>query len=207
MESSVSTSLGAGVENGVLLGSANINLTGNALANTLTGNGGENTVTGAEGNDVIVGSGGTDQLVGGIGDDTYVPSSVDQTLAENADEGIDTVSFADFGQPVTLSLGANIENATGSAYADTLTGNTLANAIVGGGGNDTLDGAAGVDQIAGGAGMTRLLSMRLATSFPEDRVLTPFGRPHRSYSALMLRTAFCLARVHSASPETTCQMC
>ena len=44
-------------------------------------------MTGAEGNDVIVGSGGTDQLVGGIGDDTYVPSSVDQTLAENADEG------------------------------------------------------------------------------------------------------------------------
>ena len=40
VESSVSTSLGAGVENGVLLGSANINLTGNALANTLTGNGG-----------------------------------------------------------------------------------------------------------------------------------------------------------------------
>ena len=26
------------------------------------------------------------------------------------------MSFADFGQPVTLSLGANIENATGSAY-------------------------------------------------------------------------------------------
>ena len=72
VQSSVSLSLNthAGVrfvENLTLTGTANLNGTGNGLANTLTGNGGANTLSGLSGNDVLRGNGGADRLIGGLG--------------------------------------------------------------------------------------------------------------------------------------------
>ena len=52
-----------------LLGAANINGIGNALANTLTGNNGNNVLDGGAGNDRLVGLGGNDVLVGNAGRD------------------------------------------------------------------------------------------------------------------------------------------
>ena len=49
MQSSVSYTLGNNVENLTLTGSANINATGNSLANVLTGNSGANVLTGGAG--------------------------------------------------------------------------------------------------------------------------------------------------------------
>lgn len=74
VQSSVSLSLNthAGVrfvENLTLTGTANLNGTGNGLANTLTGNGGANTLSGLSGNDVLRGNGGADRLIGGLGVD------------------------------------------------------------------------------------------------------------------------------------------
>lgn len=46
---------------------------------------------------------------------------------------------------VTVNFGSAIENARGTAFADTLSGNELANQIEGGGGNDTITGGAGID--------------------------------------------------------------
>lgn len=51
---------------------------------------------------------------------------------------------------------AKIENATGTAFADTITGNVLANTLNGGNGNDTLKGLNGNDVLLGGAGNDRL---------------------------------------------------
>ena len=51
VQSSVSYTLGANVENLTLTGSAAINATGNTLANTLTGNAGNNVLDGGAGND------------------------------------------------------------------------------------------------------------------------------------------------------------
>lgn len=51
-----------------------------------------------------------------------------------------------------IAYGCNIEDATGSAYNDTLLGNALANYLAGGGGNDWLYGESGVDQLYGGLG-------------------------------------------------------
>jgi serralysin len=53
---------------------------------------------------------------------------------------------------LTIAYGATIENAIGSALADTLIGNTAANALSGGLGNDTLKGGAGNDSLSGGDG-------------------------------------------------------
>ncbi len=53
------------MENALLTGTANLNLTGNALNNVLTGNAGNNTLSGGAGNDTYtLGRGdGTDRIV------------------------------------------------------------------------------------------------------------------------------------------------
>jgi len=64
-----------------LTGVANLNGTGNGVANVLTGNdgnntllglGGNDTLSGGLGNDTLNGGAGTDTLTGGLGDDTFV---------------------------------------------------------------------------------------------------------------------------------------
>ena len=69
VQATVTFTLGANIENGLVIGTLARNLTGNGLANTLTGNGAANVLSGAAGNDTLVGGGGVDRLVGGLGRD------------------------------------------------------------------------------------------------------------------------------------------
>jgi Ca2+-binding RTX toxin-like protein len=148
VQSSISWTLGANLENLTLTGTAAINGTGNSLANRITGNAGAN---------VLDGAGGRDTLIGGLGDDLYVVDSSDDVVTELSGGGTDTVRSS-----VSYTLGANVENleltgtaalnGTGNAAANRLTGNNAANTLDGGAGADTLDGGAGADRLVGGTG-------------------------------------------------------
>lgn len=133
VQASVSYTLSANVENLNLSGSSAINGTGNALNNVLAGNSGANT------------------LSGGAGNDTYVVGTGD-IVAENANEGIDTVQSS-----IAWTLGSNLENltltggnavnGTGNGLDNLLTGNSAANTLMGAAGNDIYLGGLGNDML------------------------------------------------------------
>ncbi len=162
VRSSIAYTLGANVENLTLIGSANINGSGNALDNVLIGNSGNNTLTGGAGNDRLDGGLGNDTMIGGLGNDTFVVNQVGDVITESANQGIDTVESA-----VTYNLTSNVENltltgtaninGTGSSADNVLLGNSGNNQLDGGSGNDTMDGAAGNDSLFGGSGNDILL--------------------------------------------------
>ncbi len=74
VQSTVSYRLPANVERLTLLGSGDIDGTGNTLANVLRGNSGDNVLSGGRGNDILLPGHGHDQLTGGAGADDFVVS-------------------------------------------------------------------------------------------------------------------------------------
>lgn len=84
VESSVSYTISANIEDLTLLGAGAINGTGNDDANILTGNGNANTLSGGGANDIIYGAGGGDALFGGDGDDVLKGQDGDDSLHGDA---------------------------------------------------------------------------------------------------------------------------
>ncbi len=156
VRASVNYTLSDNVENLILTGSATVG-TGNALANTLTGTASDNVLDGDAGNDYIDGGAGADAMTGGLGDDTFIVDDVNDTVSENAGEGIDSVQSS-----VSYTLSQHVENLTltgtvaliaeGNAENNILTGNAANNTLYGYAGNDTLDGGLGADTMYGGEG-------------------------------------------------------
>lgn len=68
---SVTYTLGTGIEKGTLLEFGALDLTGNASDNTLIGNASNNILAGGEGADILDGKGGVDTLTGGGGADQF----------------------------------------------------------------------------------------------------------------------------------------
>ncbi len=126
VQSSVTYTLAANVENLTLMGIAAINGSGNALDNTLIGNSAANI------------------LSGGAGNDTYNIGAGD-TVVETANNGRDTVL-----SDVTTILSDNIELLvlTGTDAINGV-GNRSANAIIGNHAANVLDGGTGADVMAG----------------------------------------------------------
>lgn len=130
---------------------------GSALNDTLIGRNNEsNTLNGGDGNDQIYALSGDDTLIGGLGSDTL-----------NGGDGTDTADYSASSASVLVRLWngtgsggdaegdslAEIENVTGSNFADTLIGaNGVANSLSGGEGSDFLYGLTGADTLMGGAG-------------------------------------------------------
>ncbi|WP_236759713.1 calcium-binding protein [Agrobacterium tumefaciens] len=138
VQSSVSFTLASEVEKLTLTGSSALNGTGNGLANTIVGNTGNNTLAGLGGGDIIDGGAGTDTV-------TYAES--DAAVSVNLLAGTASGGHAEG------DVLSNIENVTGSEFADTITGNTAANVLYGLGGDDLLEGGAGHDTLDGGSGV------------------------------------------------------
>jgi Ca2+-binding RTX toxin-like protein len=69
------------VENLTLIGTGNVNGTGNALANDMFGNSGNNTLSGLAGEDILKGFAGADKFIGGAGRDR---------MYAGADSAVDT---------------------------------------------------------------------------------------------------------------------
>jgi Ca2+-binding RTX toxin-like protein len=205
VQSSVSFTLGHNLENLTLTGPADIDGSGNGLANTIQGNDGAN---------VLDGGAGADTLKGGKGDDTYrvdlvksgTVAVLQDVVTENLNEGTDdtltlrTAGALGLAAATTLTLGANLENLdasatgstklnlTGNAGNNILTGNDWDNILNGGLGNDTLIGGAGNDSFTGGAGndtfvIERVASMVAAISDFEAGI-DKLGLGQTAYSAL-----------------------
>lgn len=161
VQSSVSYTLSANLENLTLTGPLNINATGNSLDNVLRGN---------SGNNVFKSGGGRDVAYGGPGDDVYY----DVTAVEYADEGVDTL-YSYYG----TVLPENVENLVlgygGTAYVYTIAGigNGLDNVITGrnGVGGDLLDGKEGADTMIAG----KLGSCTFGVDNPGDVVIPDAG--------------------------------
>ncbi len=140
VDSSRSHTLSRNVEHLTLLGTGNINGTGNALSNIIYGNAGNNVLDG--------GVSGSDQLYGGLGNDTYVLQSASARAYDVADGGVDTVRVT-----FSYTLGRDLERLVmlGELDIDGY-GNGLNNRLTGNGGNNLLNGYAGADRMVGMGG-------------------------------------------------------
>ena len=109
----------------------------------------------------------------GLGNSLF--SAGDTVVGIIGGTAVDTLSYAGFGSPATVDLGAGtatgllsvtgVENVTGSGSSDSITGDAGPNVLIGGGfddtlaggaGNDTLQGDEGDDVIDGGDGMDQI---------------------------------------------------
>jgi Ca2+-binding RTX toxin-like protein len=110
------------------------------------GYGGNDSIFGQTGDDRIVGGTGADAINGGGGSDTasYVTSTTGIIASLTAGAGV--------GGDAEGDTYTNIENLTGSDYADALVGNNSPNSLYGLDGNDFLDGKGGDDFMSGGSG-------------------------------------------------------
>jgi Ca2+-binding RTX toxin-like protein len=174
VNASISWTIGANVEDLVLLGNMAIQGTGNELANRIDGNRASNELDGAAGNDILVGhrgddtllggegndyldgsaendsldgGAGADQFLGGTGDDTYLVDDLNDLVLEYEASGVDTVVTT-----VNWTLGDNVENLSlGGDFSARLVGigNGLGNVITCGIGDYYVDGGDGNDTITG----------------------------------------------------------
>jgi len=153
VRSTVSITLADFIENLNLEGTADIDGTGNGLANQINGN---------EGANVLSGGGGRDLIKGGLGNDTLNgDDDIDQLLGEGGNDILNGGAGADrldggVGLD-TLDGGDGADILEGGADADTLFGQAGADQLLGGDGNDELDGGADHDILNGGAGADEMI--------------------------------------------------
>jgi serralysin len=184
VNSAITYTLGANLENLTLTGITAINGTGNAGNNRMTGNSSNNRLDGGDGNDTLIGGSGNDTLsggngndsmIGGVGNDLYGVNTTGDRILELVNAGIDTVNSA-----ITYTLGANLENLTLTGTANVNgTGNTLSNRMTGNSSNNRLDGSSGNDSILGGSGNDTLTG-----GIGKDTIIGGSGLDTLTYNSL-----------------------
>ena len=153
----VGINLGDHIENAILMGTADIGVTGGTGQNRLIGN---------EGRNQISGGGDADFMAGGAGDDTYYVDHAGDIVVEHVDHGHDrvvasidsytltgNVEILEFQYLATGATGTGnaLDNSVeGSSYDDTLSGLDGDDTLLGYNGDDSLIGGAGDDSLVGG---------------------------------------------------------
>jgi Ca2+-binding RTX toxin-like protein len=166
---------GVGVDY-LLGGDGTDTLSGDAGNDYLIGGTGNDSLDGGEGSDTLIGGNGDlDTLIGGAGDDVYEVYT-NNTITENAGEGIDWVYAV-----VDYTLGVNLENlvlwetaninGTGNNEDNYLYGNVGNNQLAGGTGNDSLFGGAGEDSLTGGLGNDEFIFRGVFGSLGVDTII------------------------------------
>jgi Ca2+-binding RTX toxin-like protein len=161
--SGVNTIWGNGGNDTISLGGGNDTGYGGDGDDTISGSSGNDIVYGGNNNDTLIGDAGIDTLYGDAGDDTLTGGASADVI--NGGDGVDKVNYSTSTTAVVINLLTNVntggdaagdtitnvENVSGSAFADTITGNTSDNFIWGNAGTDTLNGGDGNDTLEGGA--------------------------------------------------------
>ncbi|MFZ6654757.1 hypothetical protein [Undibacterium sp. TJN19] len=151
VQTSVSYTLPANVQNITGTGSASITLTGNSLSNVITGNAGTSKLVAGSGDTTLIAGSGITTMTGGAGNDTFVVNNIaDVVVAQTG--GVNLIKSS-----VSYTMPTNVQSMilTGTG-ALTATGNSGDNLIVSNGGASTLEGGAGTDVLEGGTGASTL---------------------------------------------------
>jgi Ca2+-binding RTX toxin-like protein len=140
-----------------------IDLTGNALAQSIVGNAGANRLDSGGGGDTMVGLGG---------DDFYFVSAAGDRAVEVAGGGNDRV-FAALSFALEANSAVEVLSTTNNAgtSAINLTGNELGNSLFGNAGVNILDGKAGADTLVGFGGADQFRFSSALGSGNVDRIV------------------------------------
>ena len=121
---------------------------GSNFADTITGNIGADDLRGGGGDDWLVMSAGNDTIYGGTTTET-TGDTVDFIAATTAGVIVNLATNNASGTDIGTDVIYEVENVSGSNFADTITGNANANTLVGRALNDTIVAGSGADVIYG----------------------------------------------------------
>ncbi|WP_041962596.1 hypothetical protein [Sulfurospirillum cavolei] len=121
---------------------------GSSYADTITGNSGSDDLRGNGGDDWLVMTSGNDTIYGGETTET-LGDTIDYFYATSAGVNVDLSTNSAVGTDFGTDLIYEIENVSGSLFADTVSGDGYANRLIGRTGNDMLIAGAGADVLYG----------------------------------------------------------
>ncbi|MBI3436598.1 MAG: M10 family metallopeptidase C-terminal domain-containing protein [Proteobacteria bacterium] len=174
------------VEDLIFVGAGSHTGIGTSADNWLIGGSGNDYLIGLAGNDVLIDGAGLNTLQGGAGNDIYAVQSVNDTVFEFANEGIDEVqTFL-----ASYALRLNVENLVFVGnFAHVGIGTVENNRFTGAGGNDTFTGAGGADifdfRLAANGGSDFIVDFDAADASPGHDLIDLTGRG-MSFASLAL---------------------